>query len=205
MNTNRTLQELNDAIKTEMQLDPGLISDVERKAFINDCISDIGSIGLFEKVDTLPVVDGVVDLPDDLITIIDVKYDNRYLIPIRRMITMSGDRPIGYTVMYNVMELFPPLSSGDIEVFYAYRPKNLNFDTDKPDIPNGFDKMIVDWAVAHAHRKNGNIGLYREYMGGYNEKKADLVNELTRRYNSRVTMQHNAEYMETPSTPFDFI
>lgn len=205
MNTNRTLQELNDAVKTEMQLDPGLISDVERKAFINDCISDIGSIGLFEKVDTLPVVDGVVELPDDLITIIDVKYDNRYLIPIRRMITMSGDRPIGYTVMYNIMELFPPLSSGDIEMFYAYRPKNLNFDTDKPDIPNGFDKMIVDWAVAHAHRKNGNIGLYREYMGGYNEKKSNLVNELTRRYNSRVTMQHNTEYMETPSTPFDFI
>lgn len=205
MNTNRTLQELNDAIKTEMQLDPGLISDVERKSFINTCIASLGSIGLFEKVDTLVVVDGVVELPDDLVTIIDVKYDNWYLVPIRRMVRVSGDKPIGYTVMYNQMELFPPLLSGEIEVFYAYRPKKLNFDTDKPDIPNGFDKMIVDWAVAHAHRKNGNIGLYREYMGGYNEGRTELINELTRRYNSRVTSQHNAEYMETPSTPFDFL
>ena len=204
MNTNRTLQELNDAIKTEMQLDPGVISDAERKSFINNCIADLGSIGLFEKTVTIVALNGKLDLPDDLVTIIDVMYDNRYLTPIKRMITMSGDKPVGYTVMYNKMELFPP-ASGDVDIFYAYRPSPLEIETDRPDIPNGYDKIIVDWGVAHAHRKNGNIGLYREYMGGYNEGKSELINELTRRYNTRVTLQHNTEYMESPSTPFDFI
>lgn len=42
-------------------------------------------------------------------------------------------------------------------------------------------------------------------MGGYNEGKSELINELTRRYNTRITLQHNTEYMESPSTPFDFI
>jgi hypothetical protein len=204
-NLNRTFKEIQDAVKTEMQLDPGLISDLERQTFINDALADLGSLSLFEKYATLTIVDGKAYLPDDLVAIIDVKFDNRYLIPVKRMITMDSDKPIGYTLNYTTIEVFPKIPTGSIDIYYAYRPLSLVNDEDKPDIPNGFDKMLVDWAVGHAHRKNGNIGLYREYVGAYNESKMMLMAELTRRLNSRVVMQHNSEYMEMPTTPWDFV
>lgn len=206
MNTNRTFIELQNAIKTEMQLDPGLISDEERKSFINKCIAEVGGIGLFEKVVTLPIVNGKVDIPDDLTGVIELRYGGRALFPTkRRSANITSDAPIAYILMYNVVELFPTLSNGEVELHYSYRPAHLVNDDDRPDIPNGFDSMIVDYSVGHAHRKNGNVGLYREYMGGYNETKTILVAELIKRVNSRVVTQHNTEYMDTPATPWDFI
>jgi len=204
-NTNRTFKELQDAVKSEMQLDPGLISDLERQTFINNAIADVGGIGLFEKPATLAVVNGLASLPDDLVDIIDVFYDGTPLTPVQRAQKLTGTTPVGYTINYNSIETYPQIATGNIDVYYAYRPAPLVLDTDRPDIPNGFDKMFVDWAVGHAHRKNGNIGLYREYVSAYMETKATLMSELTRRSNSRVTMPYNTEYMATPSTPFDFL
>ncbi len=194
---NRTFLELQNAVKQEMQLDPGLISDEERKQFINDCINDLGNIALFEKEVTLSSVGGVISTPTDLVSPILVRLasDNRYLKPLSMSVMpATGDNPIGYIYKFNTIELYPkPTSEHSIKLYYAYRPAQLVSDTDIPDIPEGWDHLIVDYAVAKAHRKNGNISMFREYMSYYEAKKANLVSELMRRLNARVVETVNKE------------
>ena len=69
-NLNRTFKELQDAIKDEMQLDPGLISDRERKQFLNEALKDLGSMGLFEKTTQVTIEFGFARLPDDFVEMI---------------------------------------------------------------------------------------------------------------------------------------
>lgn len=206
MNTNRTFLEIQDAIKTEMQLDPGLISELERKSFINDALKDVGGIGLFEKYSTLVIDNGIATLPDDLVDIIDIKFGDRYLVPMENQNGLSmGETPMGYIARYNSIELVPKPTTGVVDVYYSYRPKPLVDPTDTPEIPNGFDLMLIDYSVSRAHRKNGNIGLAREYMATYAERKGELYQELTRRLNTRVVNIVNREHLQMAPTPFDFL
>lgn len=205
MNTNRTFAELQQAIATEMQLDPGLISASERQAFINDCLSNLGAMGMFEKDGTLTIVDGFADLPDDLVDVLEVYNGNTYIQPIETATVMTGTTITGYIVRYNKLESVPRVTSAELRIYYAYKPTKLVGDLDKPDIPNGYDKLIIDWAVGHAHRKNGNIGLYREYLGAFAEGKSDLIMELTKRANSRVMTTHNKDFQVLAPAPYEII
>ena len=183
---NRTLQQLNDAIKTEMQLDPGLISDEERKRFINDCLTDVGSAANFERQVPLYFSDGVAQLPSDFMEFIALIKDGRRVKP-----ALNG-RSNGFITRYPLIEVFPKFD-GILTLWYCYSPSHLELPTDTPDVPIGFDSAIVDYAVARAHRKNGNIGLYREYMAAYEDKKFAMYQRLTRLENSRVTMIMDSE------------
>ena len=207
MNTNRTFQELLEAIRVEMQLDPGLISDVERKTFLNDALKEVGTIGLFEKMADVTPLAGIADLPDDIVVLLDVFWEGNLLRPMPNR-TGTGDAssaPVGYVVRFDKIELIPHPASGKATIHYAYRPGSMVNPTDKPAIPNGWDYMLVDYAVGRAHRKNGNIGLYREYVSSFERAKADLALELITRQNSRVTETVNNMQAENPSTPFDFL
>jgi len=184
---NMTLAELNAAIKTEMQLDPGLISDDERKRFINDCIVDLGGTSIFEKEIPINFVNGIATLPSDFIDFIALFRDNIFIKPAKIGRTTEGVIP-----RYPLIEVRPHATE-TLTLWYTYSPAKLINLTDRPDIPQGFDNAIVDYAVARAHRKNGNIGLYREYMSAYENKKFELYQRLTRLENSRVTMIINSE------------
>jgi len=184
---NKTLAELNNAIKTEMQLDPGLISDVERKRFINDCIIDLGGMSCFEKTATLSLTDGVALLPEDFVDFIALYRGDKVISPANTHHTTDG-----FIARYPSIEVRPNATE-ELTLWYTYAPAAVTEDSDIPDIPYGFDNAIIDYAVARAHRKNGNIGLYREYMSAYNDKKFELYQRLTRYENSRVTMPFNSE------------
>ena len=187
MNNNRTFQELQEAIKTEMQLDPGLISDNERKVFINNCLKELGRISLFEKMTTLTITDGVVTLPDDFVELIEIRYDKHKLTPSpMQSMDVSDNAPVYFAMTYNTVQLYPRTRTGTVTLYYVYRIGTLTLPEDKPDLPNGWDNLIVDYAVGLAHRKNGNIGLYREYMGAYNSGRGELIAELSRRANTRI-------------------
>ena len=203
----RTLGELMSAIETEMQLDPGLISDEERSRFINDCLSDLGTLSLLEKSADVASVDGFVSLPTDLVEIIDVFWEDILLRPLEsNNMTGSSAKPIGYITYYDNIKLYPtPNEDGNVKLIYSYRPSSLNITSDKPDIPEGWDYLLVDYAVGRAHRKNGNIGLYREYMGAYEEGKVKLMTELTKRQNSRITPTVDSNYPNRPDTPYDYL
>ena len=178
---NRTLAQLNDAIKTEMQLDPGLISDAERLVFINDCLIDLGNSGNFEKQVSIEFIDGVATLPDDFVEFIALIRDG---VRVKPAVSTTGS---GFITRYPMIEIVPH-SNETLTLWYSYAPAVLVNLTDVPDIPVGFDSAIVDYAVARAHRKNGNIGLYREYMSAYEDKKFAMYQRLTRLENARVTM-----------------
>lgn len=186
-NRNKTLTELNDAIKTEMQLDPGLISDAERKRFINDCILDLGGASCFEKSITLSFENGFADLPDDFVDFIALYRGDTLIHPADTQHSMTG-----IISTYPRLEVRPNTTE-DLTLRYTYSPVVLVNDTDQPDLPYGMDNAIIDYAVARAHRKNGNIGLYREYMSAYQDKKYDMVQRLTRLENSRVSVILNTE------------
>lgn len=199
MATNKTLAELNAAIKTEMQLDPGLISDAERKRFINDCIIDLGGMSSFEKQVTLSVVDGLADLPNDFVDFIALYRDDKIILPATTQYTTSG-----FISRFPQIEVRPHATES-LKLWYTYAPAEVVNDTDTPDLPYGLDNAIIDYAVARAHRKNGNIGLYREYMAAYESKKFEFYQRLTRYENSRVTMILNAEESENVKLDGDII
>lgn len=188
---NRTLAQLNTAIKTEMQLDPGLISDAERTQFINDCLTDLGGSGNFEKQVTLSFTDGVATLPEDFVEFIALYRNGVALQPANTLYTTEG-----FITRYPSIEVRPHATE-NLTLWYSYAPAALAQETDVPDLPYGFDMAIVDYAVARAHRKNGNIGLYREYMSAYESKKYELYQRLTRLENSRVGMIHDTESTES--------
>lgn len=187
MAVNRTLLELQDAIRTEMQLDPGLISDVERLQFINDCIIDLGGMSCFEKEVDLEFTEGFANVPEDFVDFIGL-YRNGVLVP---PITIQKDTT-GFLAKFPQIEVRPHATE-TLSLWYTYAPAKLSLPTDVPDIPYGFDVAIVDYAVGRAHRKNGNIGLYREYMSAYESKKFELYQRLTRFENSRVGQIINSE------------
>lgn len=195
---NRTLTQLNDAIKTEMQLDPGLISDAERLVFINDCLTDLGSSGNFEKQVSLLFEEGIATLPEDFVEFIALIRNGERVKP---ALSPSGT---GFVSRYPYMEILPHVDE-TLTLWYAYAPAMLVNGTDVPDIPLGFDSAIIDYAVARAHRKNGNIGLYREYMSAYEDKKFALYQRLTRLENSRVTMIMDNEEPEITSTSSEIL
>lgn len=187
MNTNRTLAELNAAVQSEMQLDPGLISAVERTQFLNDCLADLGRLSGFNKWADLSVVDGLASLPDDFVDIIAVLRDTTWLRPIS-----ISDMSTGYIVLYNILQTTPS-DTETLRLYYSYRPAKMVLDASKPDIPNGYDNLLVDYAVARAHRKNGNLGVAREYMASYDEQKFMLLQALTKLENSHILNTINSE------------
>lgn len=191
---NRTLAQLNDAIKTEMQLDPGLISDAERKQFINDCLTDIGNSGNFEKQVALTFEGGVATLPDDFVEFIALLRSGVRVKP------AISNTSTGYITRYPEIEIVPATDE-TLTLWYSYAPVHLEENTDVPDVPTGFDSAIVDYAVARAHRKNGNIGLYREYMSAYEDKKFAMYQRLTRLENARVTMIMDNEGVGEDTSP----
>jgi len=187
LNNNRNFQALQDAIRSEMQLDPGLISDEERKLFINDCLKELGRTPLFEKYAVIPIVDGEVTLPDDFVELIEVRYGHAKLKPSPlQSVDLTDTAPQTYAMTYDVLNLYPATRTGEVKLYYVYKPELLSLPEDIPAIPNGWDNLIVDYAVGRAHRKNGNMSLYREYMGSFNSGKGELISELLKRSNTRV-------------------
>lgn len=182
-----------------MQLDPGLISDLERKTFINDCISELGRAPLFEKYTDVEIVDGEIDVPDDFVELIELRYNHELLKPSPlSSMDVGTSAPIRYAITYNKIQLYPALSTGTVRMYYVYSPMPLVEPDDQPDIPNGYDSVIVDYATGKAHRKNGNIGLYREYMSSFNSGKGELISELLKRSNTRVRNTIDNDSLSVP-------
>ena len=204
-NTNRTLAELRTAITEDMKLNPGLITDTERNRFINRALLDLSDMQLFEKEVTLGYTDGVITLPDDFMSVVYVlRFNGAYLkvMPLDAP-PATGGTPVGYIQKPATIELWPkPSGEGTVKMSYIYRLPQLTSDEEQPDLPNGYDDLLVDFAVALCHRKNGNMGIYREYMGTYNLTKESLRTELTRKLNTRIIQMQNSDSIPAPYTPF---
>lgn len=205
-----TLDELKTAIETEMQLDPGLISDSERERFINRAIEDLSRIPLWEKETSVDVTANTieVDLPQDFNNIIEVFWDGLPLRPVkrRRSPDQVHGKPIGFILKPNKIELYPvPSSDGKLFYVYQYKGLPLTNPSDEPNFHEDVGNLIIDYATAQAHRKNGNAFMYQQYMLSYQSERGILIDKLTREVNSRVRTSYHDELTNDPLTPFDYL
>lgn len=207
-NTNRTLTDLLAAMVEDMKLNPGLITNTERTRFLNRALLDLSDMNLFEKSVSLAYVDGIATIPDDFKSVVLIKStDGRILKPVPfDSPAATGGTVVGYLQMPTTIEMYPtPATDSTVTLLYRYRLAQLVNANDQPDLPNGYDDLLMDFAVALCHRKNGNMGIYREYMGMYNVGKESLRDELTQRINARIVTLGDSSANPTLRTPFDYV
>lgn len=208
----KDLTALKADVQTEMQLDPGLISDSERGRFINACIEDLSGLQEWEKEQTIAVTAGTyeVNLPTDYMATATVLWNDRPLRPIKRQAapgSVSGT-PIGYIEKSgspNKLELYPkPEQAGSLFVVYRYKGVSLVNATDVPNFHIDVSELLIDFAVARAHRKNGNVTMFTQYMSYYEAKKGSLYDRLLKEYNSRIRTS-DINNNDVPLTPYDYL
>lgn len=205
----RTLAQLRAAMIEDMKLNPGLIVTSERDRFLNRALLDLSDMNLFEKeVDITTDLDGTIAYPEDFKFLVYIKEDGKE--PLKVMPSgvriPTGGTPLGYVPGIGKLLIYPkPSSSVTLKLAYIYRLPSLVNENDIPDLPGSYDDLLVDFAVALCHRKNGNMGIYREYMGMYNVGKESLRAELVTRLNTRInTMQNSSSAVNNEVNPFDF-
>lgn len=167
-----------------MQLDPGLVSDAERRRFINDCLNKLGNLQLLEKVYTQSSVSSqFVNLPSDFGKLKRLYwYDGsiyHLLVPVEDASSFnSTGRPVGYNLEGSQLRLYPaPSSSGTLRWVYAYNPAEYSTSNggDNPDIPKTWDGLLVDYACYRSHRKNGNQVASLQYYRDFKESLNDAI------------------------------
>lgn len=181
-----------------MQLDPGLVIDVERQRFINDFLDKAGNLQLLEKVlEETGVSTQYVDYPSDFNKLKRLYwYDGanyQLLEPIADTSNFSSSgKPIGYNIEGNQVRLIPsPSTSGTLRWVYAYIPAEYTGSNggDTPDLPKTWDGAIVDYCCYRSHRKNGNQVASMQYYRDFKESLADAIRSYTARLNSKTYSQ----------------
>jgi hypothetical protein len=184
-----TFASINTAIQAEMQLDPGLVSDAERLRFVNDCLSQLGGLNLLEKAAVVDTIDQYPTLPADLVKLKEIYADD---VPLTYL-TSEYDQdttgtPFGYVWEGSLLRLYPiATASVELRLIYNYSPTAAASMTSGavPDLPEGWDMLLVDYACARAHRKNGNYLSYRQYKADYTEALAGKVREHVAKLNMK--------------------
>lgn len=193
----RTLKDVMDAIDEEKQLDPGLISDEEKRRFIQDALDDLGDLGLFEDVYTFTGMNPI-DLSRDSFdnftgfqSIVNVYYKGRVVNPVSPRdinIEQTGNDPQGYWLVGTKLFLWPaPTENVTILVELNKRPVWPADLGDEIDLPMEWRRLLVLYGTHRCHKKNGNVFSANDYLNEYERLKGSLVNQAMQRRNSRVT------------------
>ena len=187
----QTFAQINAAIQEEMQLDPGLISDAERLRFINDGLSEIGALQILEKVTETTTSDQYPTPPTGLLRLRALYTEDV------RMSAVSGaadttttGTPYAYIVEAGAIRLYPiPGDTVTLRWEYTYTPAEASIvtDTSIPDLPVGWDGLLVDYACYRAHRKNGNYLSASQYKKDFDTTLASRIRERVSQINSAQT------------------
>lgn len=193
-----TFSEINTAIGEEMQLDPGLVSDEERRRYINDCLDKMGNLQLLEKVyEEAGVSTQYVDFPTDFNNLKRLYwYDGatyQLLKPVEDSSPFnSTGKPTGYNIEGTQIRLYPaPSSAGTLRWVYSYIPAEFTTSNggSTPDLPISWDGCIVDYCCYRSHRKNGNQVASLQYYRDFKES----LNDCIRSYISRLNNKHYSQ------------
>lgn len=197
--------QIKSAIQTEMQLDPGLVSDAERNRFLDYWLDDVGSWGVLERTSTVTYSARAQEatLPETVIHLNQVILGNREL-KLAYGAELGVGEPRFYSVSGNSLRLYPtPTENVRLTITYSYRPEYLTSDSDVPEIPRDWIYLGVLYGVYRSHKKNGNVLMSREYNQEYEQKKAEKMREYLAKYNSTVrTIKETSEVGENPLTRF---
>jgi len=195
---------INAAIKEEMQLDPGLVSEAERARFINDGMKKIAELQLIE----LSYLDPAASTQYPTMPIGLTKIRNLYWndIPLRSLKPAQAEdldttgTPIGYVWEAEVVRLYPiPVVAGELRWTYTGTPADCTT-TDLaigavtlPNLPTLWHPLLVDYACHRSHRKNGNILMSREYKNDFTIAMANTLRTYISSLNSQIVTADTPE------------
>ncbi len=187
--------EINNAIKEEMRLDPGLVLDSERTRFINDCMDNIGALQLIELTVTQTlVVSQYPTSPTGLGKIRSLYWNDVKLamLPSDKDVNSTGE-PIGYILEADSVRLYPkPMAPGSLRWTYTGTPPYVTeailtdeTSSSEPALPVSWHSLLIEYACHRSHRKNGNILMANQYKKDYDSNMASKVRAYVSSLNSR--------------------
>lgn len=188
--------ELNNAVKDEMRLDPGLVTDGERVRFFNDCMSEIAALQLVELTKTdLAVISQYPAVPVGLEKVRSLYWNNIKLIVLRPDRDMdSAGNPVGYILEADAIRLWPkPASSGSLRWTYTGTPTDCTeaMTTDEtsvisPGLPTSWHSLLIEYACYRSHRKNGNVLMSGQYKKAFDLGMSTNIRAYVSKLNSQV-------------------
>lgn len=183
-----TFAQINAAIKEEMQLDPGLVSDAERMRYINDGMSAIGALHLLEKSTVVETMAQYPTQPTGMLRLRELFCEDVPLVALDGSADFtSTGTPAGYVTEGDDIRLFPiPSASVTLHWEYTYTPAACASITSTavPDLPVGWDTLLIDYACYRAHRKNGNYLSASQYKKDYDSNLAMRIRERLSQINA---------------------
>lgn len=171
-----SVAQLRDRIRGDLGLrGNGLITDGDVDAWAQEAISIIGGdTAWFRTSATLNIVanQSAYDLPDDLLSVVEVRYNNGPLLHLteRRMDggeqawgswwdwrSQASGTPIGFYMLGSTsINLYPPPATnitGGLVILYAATPPAPTSDTERYQVPLGNDTAIVSYCLYKAALK----------------------------------------------------
>lgn len=192
-----TFNDLNDAVKDEMKLDPGLVIDAERVRFFNDCLDEIAGLQLIELTTEDLTSTEYADLPVGLTKIVSVFWGNTKIRSLEDdtnpfSVGMTGD-PYGYVLEGMTLRLIPAPSTPKIlKLIYTGTPAYctaamlVTTNTTSPQLTRPWQRLLVDYACYRSHRKNGNIVMAGAYKNDFEKTMASNIRMYISFLNSQV-------------------
>ncbi|MDI3298381.1 MAG: hypothetical protein QJR08_04335 [Bacillota bacterium] len=176
-----SLSALRSLVRSELQEPQAAFwSDSEINQYINEAVQDLGRVARIAARAQVSVSAGqaLVSYPSDFQALRDVAWLDLTnalwpLARIRRGVEpdTSSATPTGFIPDVGGIRLWPtPSAGGSLILAYWRRPARLSADTDTSDLPGDpgeIDRMIVDYAVARARRKDDDpawVAYYQTYQ-----------------------------------------
>lgn len=161
---------------------PGLWADAELNQYINDGLSDLTSVARQVKLSeiTVPALTPTVALPTDFYEPFDVRWRDAQgnvfvmgmaqgnFVPSQE----TGNPPFEYAIdeASSLIRLWPvPSGDGTLEFAYFKTLAELAGDSDVPEIPSRWHRLLVLYGAAAAMQKNGDANAaqyFAQYAAG---------------------------------------
>ena len=171
------LKEIRDDVRSLIiEPTPGFRTDAELNKWINQAHQELGMLYGLETKISIPITAGQIfyTLPDDFLKLLGV-WDHRDVsLPIasisfgsvdyysdKRKILVMGNQIAVIPVVNNVAEL------PRITVFYERKPRMLVADSDVPEIPEPYHRLLVAYAVMRALQKDEDYEAASAYSQEY--------------------------------------
>lgn len=103
-------------------------------------------------------------------------YVNNKRIPLGTLEDREKGLDVAYLWGEKIRFVIP--KTGDVEVFYYRKPRTLVNTTDTTDVPERFQHVPLEFAMAECRRKDEEEGQYNNIMNSYREKKAEMEYEI---------------------------
>lgn len=175
-----------------------LFTDEELTAYINAGINDMAlelrveEMKELSDLETVQAIDfkevfvsesertkPIADRTHDLLQIKSI-FHNGYEMTLGYVDERHSGKDIAYVWANKVRFTVP--KSGTLEFFYYRKPKTLVNLTDTTDIPEQYQHIVLEYAVAECKRKDGEEAQYNNVMQSYYEKKGEMEMEMENRF-----------------------